>query len=298
MALTDPILAALIQPLLDGGFVEKDPTTIKLIPLFLMLLIVVKGLAMLASSVGMKWIAAHLVMDLRREMFQKILTLPSTEFDKTSSGVLLSKVTYDVNRVMAAATDALVILIRDTLIVIGLLAWMFYLNWKLSLIVFSIMPLMILVIRFVSKRLRNMNTSMQDAMGQMTRVLEEAIIGHKLVKVFGGHKYEHQRFHKASNQVQHLEVKTQLTSGLSVFVVQLLTGSALGIIIYIAAVQSASENITVGAFVSLFTAMGMLFAPIKHLTKINEQLQQGLAAAESIFGLIDQVSEPDKSETE
>ncbi len=298
MALADPILAALIQPLLDGGFVEKDPTTIKLIPLLLMLLIVVKGLAMLASSVGMKWIAAHLVMDLRREMFQKILTLPSTEFDKTSSGVLLSKVTYDVNRVMAAATDALVILIRDTLIVIGLLAWMFYLNWKLSLIVFSIVPLMILVIRFVSKRLRNMNTSMQDAMGQMTRVLEETIIGHKLVKVFGGHKYEHQRFYKASNQVQHLEVKTQLTSGLSVFVVQLLTGSALGIIIYIAAIQSASENITVGAFVSLFTAMGMLFAPIKHLTKINEQLQQGLAAAESIFTLIDQVSESDKVETE
>ena len=296
MALTDPILAALIQPLLDGGFVEKDPTTIKLIPLFLMLLIVVKGLAMLASSVGMKWIAAHLVMDLRREMFEKILTLPSTEFDKTSSGVLLSKVTYDVNRVMAAATDALVILIRDTLIVIGLLAWMFYLNWKLSLIVFSIVPLMILVIRFVSKRLRNMNTSMQDAMGQMTRVLEESIIGHKLVKVFGGQKYEHKRFHKASNQVQHLEVKTQLTSGLSVFVVQLLTGSALGIIIYIAAVQSASENITVGAFVSLFTAMGMLFAPIKHLTKINEQLQQALAAAESIFTLIDQVSEPDKAQ--
>ncbi len=298
MALTDPILAALIQPLLDGGFVEKDPATIKLIPLLLMLLIVVKGLAMLASSVGMKWIAAHLVMDLRQEMFEKILTLPSTEFDKTSSGVLLSKVTYDVNRVMAAATDALVILIRDTLIVIGLLAWMFYLNWKLSLIVFSIVPLMILVIRFVSKRLRNMNTSMQDAMGQMTRVLEETIIGHKLVKVFGGHKYEHQRFHKASNQVQHLEVKTQLTSGLSVFIVQLLTGSVLGIIIYIAAVQSASENITVGAFVSLFTAMGMLFAPIKHLTKINEQLQQGLAAAQSIFALIDQVSEPDKAETE
>jgi subfamily B ATP-binding cassette protein MsbA len=298
MALTDPILAALIQPLLDGGFVEKDPATIKLIPLLLMLLIVVKGLAMLASSVGMKWVAAHLVMDLRREMFEKILTLPSTEFDKTSSGVLLSKVTYDVNRVMAAATDALVILIRDTLIVIGLLAWMFYLNWKLSLIVFSIVPLMILVIRFVSKRLRNMNTSMQDAMGQMTRVLEETIIGHKLVKVFGGHKYEHQRFHKASNQVQHLEVKTQLTSGLSVFIVQLLTGSVLGIIIYIAAVQSASENITVGAFVSLFTAMGMLFAPIKHLTKINEQLQQGLAAAQSIFALIDQVSEPDKAETE
>jgi subfamily B ATP-binding cassette protein MsbA len=196
---------------------------------------------------------------------------------------------------MSAATDVLVILVRDSLAVLGLLAWMFYLNWMLSLIVFSTVPVMIVIIRVVSKRLRGMNTSIQDAMGDMTRVLEEAIGGHKLVKVFGGHHYEQNRFRVASNQVRQLEVKTQMTSGISVFMVQMLTALALGIIIYIAALQSAADNITVGGFVSLFTAMGMLFAPIKRLTKVNDKLQQGLAAAQSVFDLIDKASEIDNA---
>jgi subfamily B ATP-binding cassette protein MsbA len=264
---------------------------IKLMPIFLIILILIKGMATLASSVGMTYVASRLVMDLRAAMFRKILTLPTSEFDKTSSGVLLSKVTYDVNRVMAAATDALVILVRDSLAVIGLLAWMFYLNWMLSLIVFSTVPAIIVVIRIVSKRLRKINISMQDAMGNMTRVLEEAIGGHKLVKVFGGYHYEENRFQSTSNQVRRFEVKTKIMSGFSVFLVQMFTASALGVIIYIAALQSAADNITVGGFVSLFTAMGMLFSPIKRLTKVNDQLQQGLAAAQSVFNLIDQTSE-------
>ncbi|MFK5969501.1 MAG: lipid A export permease/ATP-binding protein MsbA [Candidatus Marithrix sp.] len=291
MAVADPILAALIQPLLDGGFVEKDPTMIKLMPIFLILLILVKGLAMLASTIGMTWIASRLVTDLRIEMFNKILTLPTSEFDKTSSGVMLSKVTYDVSRVMVAATDVLLILVRDSLAILGLLAWMFYLNWMLSLIVFTIVPFVILVVRIVSKLLRGINTSIQDAMGDVTRIVEEAIGGHKLVKIFAGQQYEQNRFQTACNQVRHLEVKTQVTSGISVFIVQMLTALSLGIIIYIAALQSSMDNITVGGFVSLFTAMGMLFSPIKRLTKVNDKLQQGLAAAQSVFNLIDQKSE-------
>jgi subfamily B ATP-binding cassette protein MsbA len=295
MAVSDPILAALIQPLLDGGFVDKDPTMMKWMPIFLILLFSIKGLAMLASSVGMTWVASRVVMDLRAKMFDKILTLPTSEFDQTSAGVLLSKVTYDVSRVMAAATETLLILVRDTLSVIGLLAWMFYLNWMLSLIVFTIVPMTIMVVRVVSKRLRRMNTSMQDAMGDITRVLEEAIGGHKLIKVFGGQPYEQKRFEAANNQVRRLEVKTKVTSGFSVFIVQLLTASALGVIIYIAAQQSAVDNITVGGFVSLFTAMGLLFSPVKRLTQINDKLQQGLAAAQSVFNLIDKASEIDNT---
>ncbi|HHB92991.1 MAG TPA: lipid A export permease/ATP-binding protein MsbA [Thioploca sp.] len=291
MAIADPILAALIQPLLDGGFVEKDPMMIKLMPIFLILLILIKGLSMLASTISMTWIASRLVTDLRIEMFNKILTLPTCEFDKTSSGVMLSKVTYDVSRVMAAATDVLLILVRDSLAILGLLAWMFYLNWMLSLIVFTIVPFIIIVVRIVSKLLRSINTSIQDAMGDVTKIVEEAIGGHKLVKIFAGQQYEQNRFQTACNQVRHLEVKTQVTSGISVFIVQMLTALSLSIIIYIAALQSSMDNITVGGFVSLFTAMGMLFSPVKRLTKVNDKLQQGLAAAQSVFNLIDQESE-------
>lgn len=294
MAITEPVLPALLQPLLDDGFVAQESHIIQLIPLLLIVLMLVRGSAMLASSVGMAWIANRLVMDLRSEMFHKILRLPTSTFDDTSAGVLLSKVTYDVNRVMAAATDALVIIVRDSLAVIGLLAWMFYLNWQLSLIIFTVVPIIILVVRTVSHRLRRINTTLQDSMGELTRVLEESIAGHKLVKVFGGQQYEQRRFQQVSNHVRQLEVKNQLTNGLSVFIVQLLTASALAVIIYIAAVQSTGEGgITVGGFVSLFTAMGMLFAPIKRLTKVNEQIQQGLAAAQSVFTLIDQVAEAD-----
>ncbi len=291
MAITDPALAALIRPLLDGGFVEKDPHTIRLIPILLMALVLIKGIAFWVSSVGMTWVASHLVMDLRMASFSKILTLPTTEFDNTSAGVLLSKVTYDVNRVMAAATETLITLVRDSLAVLGLLAWMFYLNWMLSLIVFTTVPFIMLIIRIVSKKLRNINTSLQDSMGDLTRILEEAIGGHKLVKVYGGYDYEQTRFHSACDQVRQLEVKTQITSGISVFIVQMLTASALAVIIYIASLQSVTDNITVGGFVSLFTAMGMLFAPVKRLTKVNDQLQQGLAAAQSVFTLIDKPSE-------
>lgn len=295
MAITEPALPALLKPLLDEGFIAKDQQIIQLLPILLMGIIFIKGIAMLASTVGMTWIASRLVTDLRIAMFTKILTLPTTEFDNISSGILLSKVTYDVGRVMSASTDALVILVRDSLAVIGLLAWMFYLNWMLSLIIFTTVPIIVVIIRIVSKRLRGINTSIQEAMGDLTRILEEAISGHKLVKVFAGYDYEKQRFEKSCHAVRRLEVKTQTTSGLSVLMVQLLTAAALTVIIYIASLQS--DHVTVGDFVSLFTAMGMLFAPIKRLTKVNDQLQQGLAAAHSIFALIDSDSELDRGKT-
>lgn len=292
-AVTEPALPALLKPLLDGGFVEKNLTLIQLLPIVLIGLTLIRGVATLASSVGLTWVANRVVMDLRQALFAKILTLPTTEFDNTSAGILLSKVTYDVNRVMLASTDALIIIVRDSLAIVGLLIWMFYVNWLLSSIVFTVVPVIIVIVRTVSRRLRTMNTANQDAMGTMTRILEEAISGHKLVKVFGGHRYEQTRFRAASDTVRRLAVTTEMTSGISVFAVQMLTAAVLAVIIYIAAKQSVDNTITVGGFVSLFTAMGMLFAPIKRLTKVNDQLQQGLAAAASIFALIDKVSETD-----
>ena len=295
-ALSEPALPALLKPLLDGAFVEKNPLFIHYLPLLLVIIMVVKGIATLTSEVGMTWIAARVVLDLRIAMFNKLLSLPTPQFDNYSSGVLLSKVTYDVNRVMLATTEVLVVLIRDSLVVIGLLTWMFYLNWFLSLIVFATVPIMILIIQIVSRRLRGINLFIQDAMGEMTRILEESISGHKLVKVFGGQGYESQRFQQAANNVRQLEVKAEITSNISVFITQILTTLALASIVYIAARQSEANQISVGGFVSLFTAMGMLFAPVKRLTKVNDQLQRGLAAAQSIFALLDLRSELDEGQ--
>ncbi|MCV6637454.1 lipid A export permease/ATP-binding protein MsbA [Candidatus Albibeggiatoa sp. nov. NOAA] len=292
-AITEAALPAQLKPLLDGGFVGKNPDIIQTMPLILMGLFFLKGLATFTSTMAMTWVASRVVMDLRTDMFNKLLVLPTKDFDNASSGTLMSKVTYDVSRVMSASTEVLVVLVRDSITVMGLLFWMFYLNWALSSIIFTVVPVIVLVVRFVSKRLRGINTTLQDTMGQLTHILEETISGHKLVKVFGGQQYEKKRFHNMNNRVRQFEVKNQITSGLSIFVIQMLTAGVLGVIIFIAARQAASDEITVGGFVSLFTAMGMLFAPIKRLTKINDQLQQGLAAAQSIFNLVDQAEEQD-----
>lgn len=294
VAITEPLLPALLQPLLDGGFVKQDPFWMQWLPIFLLLIALIRGGATWISSVTMTWVATQVVHDLRQHMFDKLLKLPTSTFDNTSSGVLMSKVVYDVNRVMQASTETLVILVRDSIAILGLLTWMLYLNWQLSLIMFAIVPFIVFVVRFVSRQLRGINITLQDSMGDLTRILEEAISGNKLVKVFAGQNYETQRFQKASDTVRVLSVKTQITSGFSVFVVEMLTALVLAIIIYIATYQISQNAITVGGFVSLFTAMGMLFAPIKRLTKVNDQLQQGLAAAESVFNLIDQPAELDQ----
>ncbi len=296
-AITEPLIPALLKPLLDGGFVEKDPAVIKTIPLLLIIIALLRGVATYVSQVGLAWVASKVVKDLRRDLFERLLSLPTTTFDNTSSGALLSKVTYDVNRVMLATTDALLVLVRDSLAVLGLLAWMFYLNWQLSLLVFTILPLIIVIVKIASKHLRRDNLSMQTAMGDMTRILEEAISGHKLVKVFRGQVYEAQRFEDANGRVQKFEVRTKAVSHLSIFLVQMLTAAALAVIIYIAALLSEQDQLSVGSFISLFTAMGMLFAPIKRLTKVNEQIQQGLAAAQSVFELMDKAIETDSEVT-
>jgi ATP-binding cassette, subfamily B, bacterial MsbA len=176
---------------------------------------------------------------------------------------------------------------------VGLLAWMLYLNWQLSLIVFAIVPLIAWSIRITGQKLRHINTAQQNSMGQMTRILEESISGNKLIKVFSGHSYEQARFLAMSQQVRQQEVDIKIASNISMFIVQTLTAIALALVIYIATRQSVAGNVSVGDFVSLFTAMGLLLSPIKRLTKVNEHIQQGLAAAHSVFELMDAPGEHD-----
>lgn len=293
-AATEPLIPALIQPLLDGSFVEKDPRTIRLMPLLLVAVFLVRGVAGFAGSVAMSWVAHRVVMDLRDTLFSRLLTLPTRYFDDHSAGNLLSRLTYDVSQVMTATTDALVTLVKDGLTVVGLLGWMLYLNWKLSLLAFLIAPGIALVVRLVSTRLRRLSRELQELMGDLTHVIDEVLQGHKVIKIFGGQEHERQRFHRVNNRTRQFNMKLAIASEASGPLVQLLAIVALGTMIYLASLQSAANQITVGGFVSLFGAMAMLLAPIKRLTKVNEQLQRGLAAAETIFALLDEPPEPDR----
>jgi len=294
LAMTEPAMAALLKPLLDGSFVAKDPQFMVFMPILMAGLFLLRGGAGFISAVAMKWVANRVVMDLRGEMFGKLLVLPTQRFNDFSAGALLSKLTYDVNQVMTATTEALVTLVRDSVSVAGLLAWMFYLNWKLSLIAFLIAPSIAIVVKLISRRLRQLSRELQGSMGELNHIIDETIQGHKVIKIFGGEAYEAERFRQVNNWVRRYNMKLTTASEASVPIVQLLAIIALATVIYIASLQAAANDITVGGFVSLFGAMALLLTPIKRLTKLNEQLQRGLAAAESVFALIDEPPEPDQ----
>ncbi len=289
--LSDPAIAAMMKPLLDGSFVERDPTYIKWVPLALIALFAVRGISTYLSTIALAWVANKVVLDLRQEMFSKLLVLPSDYYANTNSGNLISKITYDVNQVSSAATQVLVVLVRDSLAILGLLGWMLYLDWQLTLIFFLIIPVIALVIKVVSKRMRKLSRLLQNSMGSLTHILEEATKAQRVVKVFGGQHYENKRFKATANWLRRYEMKIKGTSALSVPIVQFVGILALAVIIYIA---SANQEMTAGSFISFFAAMAMLFSPIKRLTGINEHLQRGLAAANSTFSFIDESPEPDE----
>jgi subfamily B ATP-binding cassette protein MsbA len=296
-AVTEPAIPALLKPMLDGSFVHKDPSYMHLFPLLLIALFFLRGLASFTSAVATQWVAGRVVMNLRDGMFRRLTALPTPFYDTHPSGRLISKLTFDVEQVAAAATEVWTVLVRDSLTIVGLLAWMLYLNWRLTLIALGVAPLIALAIKLVSRRLRALSRSVQQAMGEITQLLEEAIKGHKVIKVFGAQDYEAQRFLKAINRARRYRIKLATTSAANVPLVQLVAVLALAFIIYIASLQSAQDQFTIGGFVSFIGAMALLFAPLKRLTGINERLQRGLAAAESVFALLDEPAEEDTGET-
>lgn len=297
-AATEPALPALLQPMLDGTFVKRDPAWLELMPFLIVGLFVIRGIATYVATYASNWVGNKVVLDLRAAMFQKLVALPAGYFGDQSSGVLISRVTFDAAQVTQAASGVVTVLFKDCLTILGLLGWLFYLDWKLTLIALLMAPPIMLIIRSVSRRLRSTSRDAQEAMGEMTQVLQEAIEGHKVVKVFGGQDYEIQRFTETANRARRHVMKQVAAAAANVPFVQLVAALALAFIVALATRQGASDQTTVGGFVSFIVAMLMLTAPLKRLTGINEYLQKGLAAAESVFSLLDQQAEADDGTAE
>jgi subfamily B ATP-binding cassette protein MsbA len=293
LAATEPLLPALLKSLLDGSFVEKDPASIRLMPILLIVLFIFRGVFGFISNVSIQWIATRIVMDVRTDMFDRIVNLPNRYYDTHATGNIISKLTYNVNQVTNACTSSLVILVKDSFTIIGLLAWMFYLDWKMSLIFFLILPVAGLLVKIVSNRLRRLSRTLQENIGDLTHVIEESINGNKVIKIFGGQTYEKNRFHEINNRVRRFTLKFFTTSAFNTPLMELIVAIALAFIIYMASLSSVQGTLTVGGFISFFTAMALLFSPTKRLTRVNEQIQMAIAAAESIFALIDETPEPD-----
>jgi len=295
-AATEPLLPALLKPFLDGTFVEKDDAVMHWAPVLILVIFFVRGVATFFGSYAIHWVGNKVVMDLRAEMFAKLLTLPTRYYDDHATGQLLSKLTYDVTNVTAAATSVVTITIRDSIIILGLLGWLFYLDWKLTLISLTIAPMVAWIIHVINRRLRNASRDTQRAVGSITQVIEESITAHKVVKLFGGQAYEQQRFNREINRVRQHMMKQAAAAVANVPLVQMVAAIALAFVIYLAIGQAKNDATTVGGFLSFVAAMLMLTAPLKRITSINEFVQRGLAAAESVFALLDTPDEVDRGQ--
>jgi subfamily B ATP-binding cassette protein MsbA len=290
---TDAAAAAMMQPMLDGGFVDKDPVVIRWVAIGIVAIFGMRALAGFASTYLMKWVGWHIITRLRQQLFQKLLELPTRDYDQTASGELISKLTYNVERVAQAATNAVTIVIRDSFTVVFLVAWMLYLNTLMALGALLVTPLVGWVIRYITKRFRRVSRKIQGQMGDVTHVIEEAVEAHRVIKIFGGREQQARHFDGVNERMKHFRLKMASTKAASVPLVQFLIAIVMACVVYLASMPSMVQATSVGSFVSFFTALSMVFAPMKRLTQINGPIQTGIAAGESVFELLDRPGERD-----
>ncbi len=290
LALTATGFAALMKPLMDEGFVNKDMAAIRRIPVLLVGLFVLRGVASFFATYMLTWVGRKVTLDLRNEMFAHLMDLPSTFYDANSSGGLVARLIFDVEQISRAVTQAVLVLIRDGLTVIALGIWLFYLNWRMTLLFAVLVPLSILLLRVMSRRFRKTSRQIQLTMGEISQVTQEATEGQKVVKAFGAQEREIAAFMDVNEKNRRYVMRKAAISAVGEPITQLLAAGALAVVIFMAL---HSGEVTAGGFTSYITGVALLMNPSKRLTKVNETIQAGIAAAGSIFGLVDAVAEPD-----
>ncbi len=282
LSATNTGFLAAIKKITDEGFGAQDERQVIWLPLMLFGLMFVRATCGFASFYSMRWIARNVVQHIRLDCFNKLMQLPVSYFDSQSAGVVVSKLTFDTERVSIVSTRVFLALIRDTFTALGVFGYMLYLDWKLTLIFLMITPVMALFLKNRTPKMRARAKEVQQTMGEMTKVAEEAISGQRIVKIFGASQFEFTRFSNQVNSNRNTEMRLSRISGLNSFVVEVLSAFALGLVIYYSV-----GHFTAGEFAAFVGALLMLIAPIKSLTSANEDLQVGLAAAQSTFDLID-----------
>ena len=292
LGLTEPAFPAILE-MVVSSFEEHTLDNVPMYAALFLGVFLVRGLSSFLSVYALESVAARLVLDLRRDMFDRLMRIPAPAYDNVASGTLISKVTFDAQQVTDAATRAVTVLVRDTVAVLGLLGWMMWIDWKLTLIALATAPVVMAIVVYFSRRLRRMAHGVQHTMGDVTHVLQESIEGHKVVKVFSGQDYETRRFTEAANRVRRFQVKFAAAGAATAPIAQMITAIALAIILLLCAQQFEAGAITISDFVSFFTAMALLFSPIKRLTRVNALIQRGIAAAASVFAMIDAAVETD-----
>ena len=292
-ASTDAGFAAVMQPLMDEGFVNKDPDSIKWLPLIILGVFVARGISGFFATFFMAWVARSVIHDLRKIMFTQLLRLPINFYDTASSGSLLSKLLYDVEQLAQASSVVITVLVRDSLTVIFLLGWMMYISFTLTIVFLVIAPVITILVVLISQRFRKLSRRIQNSVGDVSHIAQETIEANREIKIFGGQKHESSLFDEINSYNRRQHLKLAATNAFTTPFLQLLVAGALSVIVYMATLPDMREVISPGTFASFITAMVLLMQPIKRLTSINASLQQGIAAAQSVFEFIDHEQEKD-----
>lgn len=292
-ASVDVFFLSQFDQFIDRGITQRDMDYLALAPVAVIVLFLLRGVFHFIASYCLNWSGTHIVKDLRQQLFEKMLALPVSYHDQHSTGELISRITYDAEQIKQASSKALVVLIHEGAFVIGLLALMFYNSWQLSAIFLVIAPVIALIVSHVSRRFRQISNNMQGAMGQVTSSAEQMLNGHKVILSFGGKSLEAKRFSEVNNSNRRLDVKLEATRALSVSVIQVIASFALAFVIYLASFPEMLDTLTPGMFTEIITSMMLLLKPLKQLTTVNSDFQKGMAAAATVFSVLDEAPERD-----
>ncbi|SDA11524.1 ATP-binding cassette, subfamily B, MsbA [Nitrosospira sp. Nsp18] len=293
MAASVPMLVALVQPMLDGAIAGKNLELMQLVLLGIISLFAVRAVAGHIGAYAVNGLGSKLVLDLQVEMFAKLLTLPAPYCASHESGSLVSGIASDTEQVARTFTDVITVAVKDVLVVLGLLGWMLYLDWRLALLALLMASAMLLITRLVTVRLQKMAMEAQQTMGSLNQVLEDAIENYQVVKLHGGEQYENQRMREKAEEAHRLAKRRMAMASLRVPLIQIAAAGALAVIVYVTAQQAFADEITAGSFVSFMAAMLMLISPVKRIAGLKEVVRHGLGAVESVFSLLDQEPELD-----
>lgn len=288
LSATNTGFLASIKQVTDEGFVKHNPNQIKYLPFILMGLMALRALSGFTANYAMRWVGRSVVEAFRRDAFQRLMRLPVAFFDANSAGILVSKLTYDTEQMSKACTSVVLTLVRDSFTLIGVIGYMLYLDWHLTLIFATIAPLMVLYLKKTTPKLRENGNLVQQSIGEMTKAAEEAISGQRIVKIFGASDFEFNRFAQFAAINRKTQVRLARISGLNSMVVELLAAMALGLVVYYAV-----GRFSAGEFAAFLGALFMLISPIKNLTGVNEDLQVAITAAHSVFQIMDTPTEED-----
>lgn len=288
----DAALAWMIKPIINNGLIARDVAFIKILPAIIVFTFIVRGISVYLSNYYINRVGRSVVMDFRQQIFAHMLKLPASFYDEESSGQLLSRIIYNVEQVAQATTNALLVVVQDGVLGIGLIVVMFLLSWKLTLLFLIIMPLMSWVIRITSRRMRHLSQKLQQTMGEITHIAEESIEGYRVIRTFGGEEYETGKFYKANRDNLHREMKVVATNSLGTAITQILISFAIAMTLALATLPSIA--VSTGAFAAMVASLFSLLRPVRRITQINNNIQKGIAAAQSIFELLDIAPEKDQ----